>query len=210
MSIKDKYIVKSIDSYLCKDWLLNKHYAKRLCSISFSFGLFDNNILVGILTIGKPASNQLCIGVCGSENSKFVYELNRLCVNDGLEKNVLSFFLSKSLKLINENMILISYADTQMSHNGYIYQATNWIYTGATKERTDIGFENGKHSRHYDKNIDYSNRKFRSSKHRYIYFLGKLKNKFKKELNYKIESYPKGENKRYDSSYNPNIQTELF
>ena len=210
MSIKDKYIVKSIDSYLCKDWLLNKHYAKRLCSISFSFGLFDNNILVGILTIGKPASNQLCIGVCGSENSKFVYELNRLCVNDGLEKNVLSFFLSKSLKLINENMILISYADTQMSHNGYIYQATNWIYTGATKERTDIGFENGKHSRHYDKNIDYSNRKFRSSKHRYIYFLGKLKNKFKKELNYKIVSYPKGENKRYDSSYNPNIQTELF
>ena len=120
------------------------------------------------------------------------------------------FFLSKSLKLINENMILISYADTKMSHNGYIYQATNWIYTGATKERTDIGFENGKHSRHYDKNIDYSNRKFRSSKHRYIYFLGKLKNKFKKELNYKIESYPKGENKRYDSSYNPNIQTELF
>jgi hypothetical protein len=154
MSVKNKYIVKSIDSYLCKDWLLNKHYAKRLCSISYSFGLFDNNILVGIMTIGKPASNQLCIGVCGSENSKFVYELNRLCVNDGLEKNVLSFFLSKSLKLIKENMILISYADTQMYHNGYIYQATNWIYTGATKERTDIGFENGKHSRHYDKNID--------------------------------------------------------
>lgn len=210
MSVKNKYIVKSIDSYLCKDWLLNKHYAKRLCSISYSFGLFENNILVGIMTIGKPASNQLCIGVCGSENSKFVYELNRLCINDGLEKNVLSFFLSKSLKLIKENMILISYADTQMYHNGYIYQATNWIYTGATKERTDIGFENGKHSRHYDKNIDYSNRKFRSSKHRYIYFLGKLKNKFKKELNYKIQSYPKGENKRYDSSYIPIIQTELF
>ena len=84
MSIKDRYIVKSIDSYLCKDWLLNKHYAKRLCSISYSFGLFNNDILIGILTIGKPASNQLCIGVCGIENSKYVYELNRLCINDGI------------------------------------------------------------------------------------------------------------------------------
>lgn len=210
MSIKEKYQVKSIDSYLCKDWLLNKHYAKRLCSISYSFGLFENNILVGILTIGKPASPQLCNGVCGIENSKYVYELNRLCVNDNLEKNVLSYFVSKSLKLINENMILVSYADTQMNHNGYIYQATNWFYTGATKERTDIGFEDGTHSRHYDKNIDYSIRKFRSSKHRYIYFLGKLRKKFLKELNYKIQPYPKGENKRYDSSYKPIIQIELF
>ena len=81
-------------------------------------------------------------------------------------------------------MILISYADTKMNHTGYIYQATNWIYTGKTKERTDIGFEDGKHSRHYNKGIDYTNRKFRSSKHRYIYFIGQLKNKFKKELIY--------------------------
>jgi hypothetical protein len=210
MSIKEKYTVKSIDSGLCKEWLLNKHYAKRLCSISYSFGLFDKNILIGILTIGKPASNQLCIGVCGVENSKYVYELNRLCVNENLEKNTLSFFVSQSLKFIKENIILVSYADTKMNHNGYIYQATNWIYTGATKERTDIGFEDNKHSRHYSKNIDYSIRKHRSSKHRYILFLGKLKKQFKEKLNYKIEPYPKGENKRYDASYKPVIQTELF
>jgi hypothetical protein len=210
MSIKEKYEVKSIDSYLCKDWLLNKHYAKRLCSISYSFGLFEKNILIGILTIGKPASNQLCIGVCGVEYSKYVYELNRLCVNDNLEKNVLSYFVSQSLKQINTDMILVSYADTKMNHNGYIYQATNWIYTGATKERTDIGFEDNKHSRHYDKNIDYSIRKNRSSKHRYIYFLGKLKKQFIKKLKYKQEPYPKGENKRYNASYKPTIQIELF
>jgi hypothetical protein len=210
MSIKEKYEVKSIDSYLCKDWLLNKHYAKRLCSISYSFGLFEKNILIGILTIGKPASNQLCIGVCGVEYSKYVYELNRLCVNDNLEKNVLSYFVSQSLKQINNDMILVSYADTKMNHNGYIYQATNWIYTGATKERTDIGFEDNKHSRHYDKNIDYSIRKNRSSKHRYIYFLGKLKKQFIKKLKYKQEPYPKGENKRYNASYKPTIQIELF
>jgi hypothetical protein len=212
MSIKDKYKVDSIDTYLTKDWLLHKHYAKRIPSISYAFGLYENEILSGVLTIGKPASPNLCDGVCGIDFSKYVYELNRLCVNDGLEKNVLSFFVSSTLKKINVRMILVSYADTMMSHNGYIYQATNWLYTGKTKERTDIGDEDGTHSRHYDKNKEYTTRKFRSSKHRYIYFLGNKyqKNLMLKNLNYKIEPYPKGDNKRYDSSYQPMIQTKLF
>ena len=210
MSIIEKYKINSIETYLCKDWILYKHYAKRIPSISYSFGLFDDNILIGILTIGKPASPQLCEGICGKQFNKYVYELNRLCVNDNLEKNVLSYFVSGCIKLIKEDMILVSYADTKMNHNGYIYQATNWIYTGATKERTDIGFEDGSHSRHYDKNIDYSIRKHRSSKHRYVYFIGKLKKQFIKNLKYDIMPYPKGENKKYDASFNPTTQKILF
>lgn len=208
--MKDKYQVKSIDAYLTKEWLLKKHYAKRLPSISYAFGLFGDGIMVGIMTIGKPASNALCIGVCGLEYSKYVYELNRLCVNEGLEKNVLSYFLSNCFKLIKDDLIIVSYADTFQGHHGYIYQATNWIYTGKTKERTDIGFEDGTHSRHYDKNIDKSIRKIRYSKHRYIYFLGKMKKQFIKSLNYSVLPYPKGENKRYDASYSPTLQTQLF
>jgi hypothetical protein len=210
MSIIEKYKVLSIESYLTLDWLLNKHYAKRIPSISYAFGLYNNNILIGVLTIGKPASPSLCDGICGKENSQYVYELNRLCVNDGLEKNVLSFFVSKCLKMVKDDMILVSYADAGMYHHGYIYQATNWIYTGKSKERTDIGHEDGTHSRHYDKNINYSIRKFRSSKHRYIFFIGKLKKSFLNQLNYKIEAYPKGENKKYDSSYQPKVQLNLF
>lgn len=210
MAIPDKYNVNPIKSEQTYDWLLHKHYAKRIPSISFAFGLYQSEILKGVLTIGKPASPSLCDGICGREYSKYVYELNRLCVDDNLEKNTLSYFVSNSLKLIKENLILVSYADSLWNHNGYIYQATNWIYTGATKERTDIGFEDGTHSRHYDKNIDYTIRKFRSSKHRYVYFIGNLKKDFKKNLKYKIEDYPKGENKKYDSSYKPEVQLNLF
>jgi len=208
--MKGKYTVKPIDSFQTYDWILNKHYAKRIPSISFAFGLYESNLLKGILTIGKPASPSLCDGICGKEFSEYVYELNRLCVEDNLGKNVLSYFVGNSLKLIPENMILVSYADSLMNHHGYIYQATNWIYTGKTKERTDIGLEDGSHSRHYDKNIDYSNRKFRSSKFRYVYFLGRLRKVFKNNLKYQIESYPKGENKKYDSSYKPEVQLNLF
>ena len=175
----------------CKQWLLYKHYAKRLCSITFAFGLYIDDVLQGVCTFGKPASPSLCIGICGETYSKYVYELNRLCVNEGLPKNALSYFVSQCLKSL-PSLIIVSYADKKQNHTGYIYQATNWLYTGATKERTDIGDKDGKHSRHYNKNIDYSKyRKHRSSKHRYVIFTGskKQKQKFKKHLKYEILPY---------------------
>ena len=166
MTIKNKYKVESIDSKETYDWLLHKHYAKRIPSISYAFGLFEDKVLIGVCTFGSPASNSLCIGVCGVNYKSQVIELNRLCVNDNSIKNLTSYFLGRCLKILPTPKIVVSYSDTQQNHNGYIYQATNWIYTGATKERTDIGFEDNKHSRHYNKNIDYTkNRKFRSSKH---------------------------------------------
>jgi hypothetical protein len=204
--------VSSIEHFECREWLLYKHYAKRMPSISYSYGLFDGLDLIGICTIGKPASPSLCVGVCGKEQSEYVYELNRLVVNDDLPSNALSYFVGKVLKLLPP-MILVSYADTSQNHHGYIYQATNWIYTGATKERTDIGFEDGTHSRHYDKKIDKSLfRKKRSSKHRYIYFIGTKRDKkiWRSLLRYDAEEYPKGDNQRYDASYKPNTQRRLF
>ena len=201
------YDIKSIDYQDCNEWFLKKHYAHRIPSVSYCFGLFESIELIGVCSIGKPASPSLCIGVCGEEESKFVYELNRLIIKDNLPKNTLSWFLSQCLKQLPP-MILISYADTKQGHHGYIYQATNWIYTGATKERTDIGSEDGSHSRHYK--IGETKRKFRSSKHRYIYFIGSKKKHWISQLKYPKQPYPKGDNKRYDASYQPTIQTKLL
>lgn len=201
------YQVKPIDYQDCKEWFLKKHYAKRIPSVSYCFGLFQDIELIGVCSIGKPASPFLCIGVCGESESQFVFELNRLIINDGLPKNTLSWFVSQCLKKL-PSMILVSYADSQQGHHGYIYQATNFFYTGATKERTDIGADDGAHSRHYK--IGETQRKFRSSKHRYIYFVGKNKKEWLKKLNYPIQPYPKGDNKRYDASYQPTTQSKLF
>ena len=217
----DNIFVTSISYNETKEWLLKKHYAKRMCSITYAFGLFFDGILNGVLTVGKPASNALCVGVCGKENSIFVYELNRLCVNDNLPKNTLSFFVSQCLKKLPK-MILVSYADTSMYHNGYIYQATNWIYTGLsykTKEWREIG--TNKHSRNlcqqYSTKFMYDNphrfeRVDRPQKHRYIFFIGNKKQKKKmfKNLKYKVFPYPKGQNTNYDASYKTTTQTELF
>ena len=211
MSIKDIYKVQPIKPFECKDWLLGKHYAKRIPSISWAFGLYKSGALEGVLTIGKPASPFLCVGLCGGTYSDFVFELNRLCVSENLERNVLSYFVGNALKQIKDSVILVSYADEGQGHHGYIYQATNWLYTGRTKERTDIGHEDGTHSRHYDKTLDTSlHRKFRTSKHRYVMFLGKKAKEFRSALRYEICPYPKGGNKRYDASYEPITQGILF
>jgi len=174
----------------------------------YAFGLYNPN-LVGVVTYGMPASHSLCVGVCGSENQSIVLELNRLCLNDGIP-NGASKLVSESLKMLPKPSIVVSYADTAMGHVGYIYQATNFIFTGTTKERTDIAAEDGKHSRHHKGNPE--NRVFRSAKHRYIYLNGNKKDRknLLNSLRYEIFQYPKGDTKRYDSGGNVATQGMLF
>ena len=87
------------------------------CHISFAYGMFINNKLEGILTIGKPASNSLCIGLCKEYKDK-VYELNRLVINEGFPKNTLGQFVGKVLRFKTKDLIWISYADEGMKHKG--------------------------------------------------------------------------------------------
>lgn len=185
-------VMKEIDYKTAIDFLLPLHYSGRKPTITYAFGYYENEELKAVCTFGKPASNSLCIGVCGKEFSNKVYELNRLCVNGNINIQ-LSKFVSWCLRQLKKyDLIIVSYADTQMNHCGYIYQATNWIYTGKTKSRTDKYVEGNKHSRHYDNKNQKGLRKFRSSKHRYVYFTNK-----KYDLLYPILQYPKDENKRY-------------
>ena len=100
-----------------------------------------------------------------------------------------------------ENWIVVSFSDTQMNHHGYIYQACNFLYTGATKERTDIYAGEGKHARHYTAQDRESGvRIVRSSKHRYVYFCTmdkRLKAEWRRDLKYPVLPYPKGDNENY-------------
>lgn len=150
------------------EWLKKKHYAKRMPQITDAFGLYDKSVLIGVVTYGKPASPWLCKGVCGEENSVFVYELNRVCLLENKPNR--SFLIGNSLRQLSKPRVIVSYADTDMNHTGFIYQACNFLYTGITLKRTDVD-TGEKHSRHID-NCDVNNRKIRSPKHRYVYFLG--------------------------------------
>ena len=114
-------------------------------------------------------------------------------------------------------LVLISYSDTNVGHHGYIYQATNWIYTGESAGRNTFVDKEGNEihektvfdrygSNKTEELVKYGlSRRKKLPKHRYFYFLGSKKEKkeMKEELlkRYEIKIYPKGNNLEYDSSY---------
>lgn len=228
------YSVRRIPPSQTHEWLLNKHYAHRLPPISLAFGLYRADILVGVCTFAKPMSWSLQIGICGEDKADFVLELNRLVINDN-QPNLASHFIASCLKQLPHPTIVVSYADTAQNHHGYIYQATNFLYTGMSKPFKEYALKNNEQLHaasigdmvgRSDK-IGHGHSKFamlkekfgddvywrdRSLKHRYIKFLGsKMQVKeLKSLLKYPVMPYPKGDNKRYDASYNPSPQGILI
>ena len=201
------------------DWLLNVHYAKRIPQIMKAFGLYDGDNLIGVVTYGIPASPSLCMGICGKEHADKVLELNRLCLLDN-HKNLASKLVSGSIKQLPKPTIVVSYADNQQGHVGYVYQATNFLYTGLSEKRVDWaikGLEH-KHSKTISDGMTLEKIKAkykddfyyveRSRKHRYIMFHGTKNDKkaLKSMLKYEILPYPKGKTNTYDINYKPTTQ----
>jgi hypothetical protein len=212
--------IKNEETY---PWLLQKHYAKRIPQIMFAFGLYEENELIGVVTYGIPASPSLCMGICGKEYSDKVLELNRVCLQNN-DKNQASYLVANSIKLLPKPSIVVSYADTGQGHVGYVYQATNFLYTGLSANRVDWtvkGLEH-KHSKTLSDGMTLESIKEkygddfyyieRSRKHRYIYFHGTKTDKkiLMSKLMYKVEPYPKGDSNRYDAGDRVITQQLLF
>ena len=164
---------RTIKSQTLNDMVVENHYAHRAVPCSWSFGCFNSNELLGVISFGKPASPHLCRGICGAENASRVYELNRLWLDDRCPKNSESRFIAWSIRELSKlrpYLILVSYADTGAGHNGAIYAATNWIYTGLSDKRSNgdkvVGNKHSRHSRTMDDAVMVP----RTRKHRFVYF----------------------------------------
>lgn len=219
MSIKDKYHVQKIKKEECNEWFLYKHYARRIPNIMYAFGLYYGQVLCGVCSFGMTANKNLNEVITGFKT----IELNRLCIEENHEKNVLSFFVSHAVSKLPRPILIISYADSGMNHHGFIYQALNWKYTGMGKSDYEF-IKNGR--QYHRKNLfdllgtgsieNAKNNGFKvikvKPKHRYFYFLGskKQKKEMLKLLPFEILPYPKGDNKRYDANYNVITQQTLF
>lgn len=213
-SVKKEKYVRRISYEETKPFLLKIHYARRMPCITDAFGLFLEGKLIGVVTYGIPPSLPLCIGLAGKENKDRVKELNRLVILPEYNgKNYASFLVGNSLKMLENGTFVVSYADTAWGHQGYIYQATNFLYTGLSAKRNDTYQPNGLHPRAYDKNNHSDLKQTRSQKHRYVYLVGdkRTKRKMRKELKYPVKEYPKGNDVHYDINHpEPVIKTEII
>lgn len=204
--LKDDYLVEPIDKKIAYALVVKYHYLHRKPPCTFAFGLIHkvDQSVVGIVTYGIPPSSTLLRGICGQNNAKNVYELNRLWVDDSVPKNGESFFVSRTFPYLDRE-IIVSFADTSHNHVGYIYQALNFTYCGLSAKFRDPkvrGLENQHHATyaHGMTNMQlkekYGNLLYyeeRPRKHRYVYFNASKQRKkiLMKELRYTVEPYPK-------------------
>jgi hypothetical protein len=129
--------------------------------------------------------------------------------------------------------IIVSYSDPNYGHHGYIYQALNGIYTGYGGETKEYLFQgkryNSRHIKDYwfeargvafdstktiDEHMVMAGGAVRDvePKHRYFFLLGTRSQvrAMRVKFSYAILPYPKGDNKRYDASYEPTRQGVLI
>ena len=202
-----------------KPWIMQKHYSRRMCQVSHSFGLYENMQLSGIVAYGMPACQ------ANASLGKFdMLELVRLVVCSEA-KNAASILVGRSLQQLQKPIAVVSYADQSVGHIGYVYQATNWLYAGVSRGDVEYVID-GKHIHRksaYDKFGTGSAQQIRDmghtvesirqgDKHRYYYFCGNRRERkeMRKALRYEVQPYPKGETRRYDASAEFATQPLLF
>ena len=223
--IKDRFLVESVKTNTVHEWILKRHYAKRMPSITYCFVLKEKGIIKGVCTFGTPVAISL-------RNIFLPYkllELNRLISEDDLPKNTLSFFVSQCLKKIKGPAIVVSYADTSQNHSGYIYQACNFIYTGLSAKRKDYKVKGMDHlhsaslmdqAKGIENRVDFLRKKYgndfyteeRPRKHRYFYAIGSKKDRKKmlSKMPYQLEGYPKLKNCNYNIGSLSSTQLDIF
>ena len=227
---KSRVSIRPIDKRIARDMIEKNHYSGRLSSCRYPLGLFyeedsqhqffdKNEKLIGVACYGFPVGRRVVGSIFSEEviQNKNILELTRLFIYDGYGKNIESLAISLSFKWMKEfaqNIkVLISYADPEQSHDGAIYQATNWIYQGCgdfqlaptyslrVNEDDDWMHSRSVYSKYGSAAPENLKKaigrdfwlKKEASKHRYIYFLGnKRENRhFKKMMKHPMMDYPK-------------------
>lgn len=195
---------------ICDDFVQKKHYSRKSSIFWAGFGIVEEGQVTGVVVYGQPSPP---IQKHAFRDRDFrLYELSRLVIQSKT-RNAASFLIANSLKLLQSPCAVISYADTEYSHCGIVYQATNWLYTGLVKAHEKIYLVDGErvHSLTLrDRGITDPVRWAKenniqtlpqSYKHRYFQFVGDRRQKkhMASKLAYEVlPDYPKCDQNRYD------------
>jgi hypothetical protein len=154
------------------------HYSKCVpVGKMVKYGVWENNTFKGCLIFSRGANKGL--GVEYNLKTTEVCELTRIALNDHFYP--VSKILSYTLKNFNKNFpgikLIYSYADKAQGHHGGIYQATNWIYNGASIPADEYIYKSKRYHGRAFRKIYGSHKNYMgkglkivkgSSKHRYL------------------------------------------
>lgn len=160
--------------YACEKW----HYSKCMPSGKLvKIGAWEDGKFIGVVIFGRGANNNML--------KPFGLEQDDGCelVRIALTKHVapVSKIMAFAIRLLKKSQpglqLIVSYADPEQGHHGGIYQACNWIYTGASDKAVKF-FYKGKWSHKKtvdDVGVDQTNlqKKVVAGKHKYLMPLAK-------------------------------------
>ena len=209
-------IVCRIEKEMADRFILTYHYTQHQNPVTvYSYGVIHEGELVSALTYAISPNYNLNRICDPSLDGKYkTIELNRM-VSIGTSEYPLSKFVSITLRdlMRHGNYIVVSYADSSVGHQGYIYQACNFIYTGTTKGSWQWhDSQNPKrHGRKVcapdnatelakGKKTAGDSKVWSGEKHRYIYLcVGNkaLRRKISQTLKFETLPYPKGRERNY-------------
>lgn len=125
---------KDVDEF-CRRY----HYTAQGGNKTWRYGLWHNHTLYGIVSYNLP-TRETCESVFGPQHHQHVWHMGRLALPDIAPRNSESRLIAGSLKLIEQHhphvWAIATYAATDVGHIGYVYQATNAIYTGIAGHTT--------------------------------------------------------------------------
>ena len=226
-----KVYLRQINKSIAKDIIVKNHYSHKWTLCQVAYGVFfrtdspndffdeSEDKLIGCLIYGQPVGRSAAASLSDLLKIDEVFELTRLFIFDGYGRNIESYSIAQSFKLLNRDFprikAVLSYADGEQGHNGVIYQATGFHYQGNSSlalmpnfSLSLVGPPNYEwmHSRSVTSrwkscNVEHLKRcigktfyrKKESTKHRYIIFIGNRveKKKLLKSLKHPVLPYPK-------------------
>ena len=168
------------------------------------FGIYFDGICGGVVVFGIGIPKNVLENICGKEHLAEVRVLTRGACVHWTPTGSATKLIGSSLKLLKKEgyKIVVAYSDVRAGEIGTIYQACNFLYTGASVGGSEV-LVNGKWRTRMprvikEKKLNTKNllKRKRSLKHRYIYLMGTKKEikELKGKLRYKTLPYPKRSN----------------
>ncbi len=182
--------------------VMHWHYSRRMpIGKIVKIGVWENGLFIGCVLFAR--GNTPTLGNTYGLGALEVCELVRIALHEHLSP--VSQVASKSISLLRslnpELRLIVSFADPTHNHNGAIYQAMNWIYTGKS-EPSWQWFHDGrwKHNREITSGAFGGKRQVENyavlpkrqtlGKHRYLYPLDRA---MRKQIAPLAKPYPKRE-----------------
>lgn len=181
------------------------HYTGVGNNANWRWGLWHGVILHGVVSYNLP-TRSVCASVFGEEHLHKVWHMGRLILSEESPHNSESRLIGGSLKAIQREYpdvwAVLTYAATDAGHLGYVYQATNALYTGTGGDPVYYVDQDGKRrGTHLDGHGVGAERAAEMGwtrhqggvKHRYLYVLGSKTQRRQRldQLRLPQMSYPK-------------------